>query len=160
VLDPSAHLGSVPVLRAQGLVDLAVPAHALVGEVARLWRLGLDQRLLTGVGAVAVDAALVAMQQLGQRVLVVHVGRAHHGAVRKPRAAVHANVHLHPKVPLRALARLVHLQVARLVGVLGRARRADDGGVHAGAGAQLQAAGPMHLANRREQLLAELALLR
>ena len=59
------------------------------------------------------------MQQIGQRVFVMHVGRRHHGAVRQPALAVHANVQLHAEIPLLAFACLVHIGVARLVGVLG-----------------------------------------
>jgi len=46
----------------------------------------------------------------------------------RPVPAVHADSHLHLEIPLLAFAALVHLGVALLVGVLGRAGRADDGG--------------------------------
>jgi hypothetical protein len=104
-------------------------------------------------------ALLVVVQQIGQRVLAVHAGRRHHGAVRQAGATVHADVHLHAEVPLLALARLMHLGVARLVGVLRRTGRADAGGVNDGARAYLQASGLQHPADRGEQLLARLVLL-
>ena len=47
--------------------------------------------------------------------------------------AIHADVRLHPEVPLVALARLVHLRVPLAGRVLGRRRRMDDGRVHDGA---------------------------
>ena len=59
------------------------------------------------------------MQQLWQRVLVMHVGGCDDGAVRQAALAVHANVQLHAKVPLLALLGLVHLGVACLACILG-----------------------------------------
>lgn len=47
-------------------------------------------------------------------------------------------VRLHAEVPLIALLGLVHLWMARLLGVLGRGGRVDDGGVDDGAGGHLQ----------------------
>jgi hypothetical protein len=55
-------------------------------------------------------------------------------------ALVAADVRLHAKVPLLALARLVHLRIARLVLILGRGRSCDDRGVHNGAGLEQQVA--------------------
>jgi hypothetical protein len=57
----------------------------------------MHQRLLAGIGAVAIHAPLPTVQQLRQRVLVVDIGRRHHGAVRPAALAVHANVQLHAK---------------------------------------------------------------
>jgi hypothetical protein len=62
-------------------------------------------------------------------------------------------------VPLLALLGLVHLGVARVVGVLGRTRCTDDGGVHDGAGLELEAALLQHLAHLGKQLLAELVFI-
>lgn len=73
-------------------------------------------------------------------VLVVQVGHRHHGSVVQPSAAVHANAHLHAKVPLLALARLAHSQITLLVCVRGRAGCADDDGVQNGPGTYFQAA--------------------
>jgi hypothetical protein len=66
----------------------------------------------------------------------MHVGRGDHRAVREARLAVHPDVQLHPKVPLLALAGLVHVRVALAAG---------------GAGADLQALGLQHLADLGEQ---------
>ena len=71
VLDARTDARLAAVLRPCGLIDFALPAHALVGEVAGPRRFASDQRLLARVGAVAIDALLGAVQQLGQRVLVV-----------------------------------------------------------------------------------------
>ena len=61
---------------------------------------------------------------------VALVGRRGVHAVHEARFGIHADVGLHAKVPLVALLGLVHLGVARLVLVLGRRRRGNDGGVH------------------------------
>jgi hypothetical protein len=44
-------------------------------------------------------------------------------------AAIDAKVRLHAEIPLVALLRLMHLGIARLVGVLGRRRRIGDRGI-------------------------------
>jgi hypothetical protein len=56
---------------------------------------------------------------------------------------------------LLALARLVHLGVARFVRVLRRTRRADEGGVDDGAGADFHAVGLQHRADFGEQRFTE-----
>jgi hypothetical protein len=129
-----AHLDLVAILRALGFVDFRAAAHVPVGKVLGLRRFGLDQRLLAGVGAVAVNAPLAAVQQLRQRVLVVRFGRCHHSTVCQPGAASR-RWQRHIKEPLLSLAR-----VTSLVGVLRRAWHADDGGLHDPTGAYLQPA--------------------
>ncbi len=54
------------------------------------------------------------------------------------RLGIHADVGLHAVVPLVALLRLVHLRVTLATGVLRRAGRGNDGGIHDGAGAHEQ----------------------
>lgn len=71
------------------------PAQPLTHEVLGPELLQSDQRQPAGVGVVAVHALLVAMHQLEQRALVVHVGCGHHGAVGLSGAVFHADVHLH-----------------------------------------------------------------
>jgi hypothetical protein len=124
--------------------------HALVGAVLGQRRLGLDQLLLRGVGAVTVHLLFAPVQQLRQRMLVVHVGRGY---------SVHADVQLHTEVPQPSLACLVHLGIALTLGVLGRRRCRDDGGVHDSAGANLQALVLQHLPDLGEQRRAQLVLL-
>jgi hypothetical protein len=68
------------------------------------------------------------VQQIQRLRHVAHVrGRGDH-AVHQARLVVHADVALHPEVPL--LARLVHLGVARVALVIGRTRRRNDGRIH------------------------------
>jgi hypothetical protein len=122
VLDAGAHLGLLAVAGALDLIGHAIDlAHPLVGAVLGRRRLAGDQLLLSRVGAVAIDLELIAVQQIGQRVLVVHVGGRDHRAVSHAPVAVHADVQLHAEVPLLALAGLVHLRVALPIGVLGGA---------------------------------------
>ena len=62
VFDASADARLVAVLLPRRLVCLALPvAHTLVGEVLGMRRLAADQLFLARIGAVAVDAPLVAM---------------------------------------------------------------------------------------------------
>ena len=61
---------------------------------------------------------------------VRHVGRGASNCMHQPRLRIHADVGLHPEVPLVALFGLVHLGVAFFARVLGRGRRRDDGGIY------------------------------
>ena len=131
----------------------------LVGEVLCVRGLRFDQLALARIRAVAPDVVLLAVQQIGQRMLVVHVGGRDDGAVRQARLAVYADVQLHAEVPLLPLAGLVHLRVALLVGILRRTGRTDDRGVHDRAGANLQSVGLQNLADLGEQRLTQLVLL-
>ena len=47
-----------------------------------------------------------------------------------PRLSIHPNMRLHSKVPVVALFGLVHIGVSRTGGILGRARRLNDRGIH------------------------------
>jgi hypothetical protein len=160
MLDPSTDAGLVAVLGPLRFIDL--PARRRVRWLVKslaLGRLARYQCLLAGIGRVAIHALLVAMQQIGQWVFVVHVGRRHHGAVRQPALAVHADVQLHAEIPLLAFAGLVHVGVARLVGVLGGAGRCDDGGIHDGAGVDLDAARLQFLAYLGKQGFAQFVVI-
>ncbi len=159
MLDPGAHSGLRPVDQALEFLGGAALAHLLVGAVHRTRRLGPNQLLLRGIRAVTVDPIFLAVQQIGQRVLVVHVGRRDHRAVRQAGLAVHADVQLHAEVPLLALAGLMHLRVTLLVLVLGGAGRTDDRGVHDRAATDLHPLGLQHLAHLGEQGLAQLVSL-
>jgi hypothetical protein len=103
---------------------------------------------------------LLPMQQLRQRMFVMHVGRREHRAVHQAALAVHPDMQLRAEVPLLAFAGLVHLRVARLLLILRRARRADDRGVHDGAALQRHAAGLQHPADFGKQLLAQFVRLK
>ena len=85
------------------------------GNGASPGSLALNQLLLAGVGRVTVHTLLIAMEQIGQRVLFMHIGRCDHCAVRQPALAVQADVQLHAKVPL--LASIVFKNSSRRVGL-------------------------------------------
>src|SRR6187549_975170 len=67
VLDPGAHPRLHAVDHALKLLGHAALANLLVGPVRCSWRLRMDQVLLRGVCAIAIDPILSAMQQIGQR---------------------------------------------------------------------------------------------
>ena len=85
---------------------------------------------LPAIGLVAPDMGLFAMQQFRQNCRVGHVGRRRYHRVHQLALAVHADMRLHPEVPLLAFARLVHLRVTLLLPILGRTGRVNDGRVH------------------------------
>lgn len=63
------------------------------------------------------------------------------------------------EIPLLCLARLVHLGITRLVGVLGGAGRPDDGGVHDGSGLHLETTALQDRADLGKQGLAQLVVI-
>jgi len=79
--------------------------------------------------------------------------------VHQSALAVHPDVHLHAEVPLLALFTLVHLRVAALRLVLRRGRGGNQGGIHDGASAELQAVGLQQLPDLGEQPRADLVPL-
>ena len=79
------------------------------------------------VGPIAPDAGLVSVQQVGQHRRVVHIGGRRHHGVDELALAVHADMRLHPEIPLVPLPGLAHLRVAFLRRILGRTRGVDDG---------------------------------
>jgi hypothetical protein len=106
---------------ADGIVDDRFDLAALLGDLPGDV-LSLHPMLGTGVASVCVDHYLTAVQQvLGLRYIRC-VRRRRRDGVRQPRFHVDANVGLHPEVPLVALLGLVHLRIARVVGVLRRTR--------------------------------------
>ncbi|KXK54720.1 MAG: hypothetical protein UZ07_CHB004002496, partial [Chlorobi bacterium OLB7] len=102
MLDLGPHLRLATVLLALPLGQRPVPAGLPVGEVLRARRDLADQCLLAGVGRVAIDPVLVAMQQLRNRVLVMHVGRGGDDRMNQLGLAIDADVGLHAEVPLVA----------------------------------------------------------
>src|SRR5690606_7978243 len=73
------------------LVHFATPAYSLFGEGSGVRVMLAVQLLLRGVGSVAIDPPLVAMQQVCDEMLVVYVRGRHRRALRKASATVHAN---------------------------------------------------------------------
>lgn len=115
----------------------------------------VNQRFLARIGDVAVDASLLAMQQLRQRVLVMQVGWREHRAVgQTARSGVHADMQLCTEVGLLALADLVHPGGARLLLILRRARRADGRGDHSVTTRELHSPGLKQPAGLGKQLHA------
>lgn len=85
--------------------------------------------LLAPIGLIAEDRPLTPMQQLRHLADVGTVGGRCDQAVHDA-ARVGPHVRLHAKVPVLALKGLMHLRVSRLIGVLGRGGRRNDGRIH------------------------------
>ncbi len=66
------------------------------------------------------------MQQSGHLCRIGLVGRRGGDRVDQPAIGVHADVRLHPNVPLIALLRLMHLGNASALGILRRTGRCND----------------------------------
>src|SRR5207344_3133921 len=138
VFDAGADTGARAVDGAlRGGDPVRTPA-AAVDAVADIDLAAQPAVLLAPVGAVAVDLGLLPVQQVGHLGEVVDAGAGGGELVGKP-ALVGADMHLHTEVPVGTLLRLSHLRVAFPIGVLRRAGRGDDGGVHDGARLQIQA---------------------
>src|SRR5271170_287043 len=92
------HFGShsrlVAVLCLLNLIDLAVKTIALVGEVLRSRRMPVDEVSMALITLVAPDPRLGAVQQVGQRVSVLHIGGRGEYRVDELRFAVHSDVRL------------------------------------------------------------------
>jgi hypothetical protein len=136
-------------LRAQaGLLSVAMAltggerlgARALVVDQIHkpgLPAVGLEH--LVGVGGVARDHGFLAMGQLGEHLAVVHAGRGRLHRVHQAMSGIHADVRLHPEVPVPVFLRRAHLGVAFAGRVLGAARRRENRRVHDGAALQQKA---------------------
>src|SRR2546421_9013672 len=128
-------LGAHRILPTIGLLvrisERPILVRPLVGEVLGLGRKLLESfaLLLAAVGTVAREPSLLTVQQVGQLLAVVHVARAHAGAVYQAALTVRPDVQLHAEVPLVTLLALVHLRVAALLLVLGRRWRRDQRGI-------------------------------
>src|SRR5690606_9216379 len=72
------------------------------------------------------DMAFYTVQQSIGNVQVVLVDGRGFESVDEPQRIVHADMHLHPKVPLVALAGLIHLWIASVLAVLGGTRRFNN----------------------------------
>src|SRR5436305_14618269 len=122
MLDLGAHRGFPTIGLLIRIAERPVLVGALVGEVLGLGRKLLESLapLLAPVGAIAIQPRLLAMQQVGQLVAVVHVTRGHAGAVYEAAVTVHPDVRLDAKVPLVTSFALIPLRVAALLAVLRR----------------------------------------
>lgn len=103
--------------------------------------------------------ALFTVQQSSGDVQIVLVGGGGLDTVDEPQSIVHTDVHLYAKVPLVALAGLMHLGIASVLTVLGRARRVDEGGIDKGAFLEHQTGISQMAVDRIEDDLAQPAAL-
>lgn len=115
--------------------------------------------LHASIACVTEGDLLLAVQQFVRLGHIGRIRRRRHQRMRQPRVGVHADVRLHPEVPLVALLRLMHLRIALAVSVLRRRRCGDDAGVDHGSFAQQQALGGQVLVDRLEDALGPLVLL-
>lgn len=141
VLHLGPYLGLGAILLAFDLVHVSVVAVPPVGEVLSSRGVMPDHGRLAPVGLIAIHPCLLPMQQLRQHGAVGHVGRSGLDGMNQLGPAVHAQMRLHPEVPLAPLGGLVHLRVPRLIRILGGTWRVNDGGIHDGARRDGEAAG-------------------
>lgn len=96
MLNLGSHLRFPPVGFLVRIRQWPAAGGTLVGEIFRVRRNLLEP----GIGAVAVQPGLIAIQQIRQLLAVMHVCRGDAGAVCQAGAAVRADMHLHAEVPL------------------------------------------------------------
>jgi hypothetical protein len=92
---------------------LGASGNATIAQGAA-WTAGIVRDPASGTVSTTASASLLAVQQHRQRERVVHVGSACCYRVNDLHAAIHPDVRLHPKVPLVAFLRLMHLRVTPL----------------------------------------------
>src|SRR5246500_5379993 len=120
MLDPSPHFGLGTVFPPLDLIDNTAVTVAAIGEIPGSGRMLPDHRSLSAIGLVTPHTGLLPMQQLGQHRAVGDIGGRRRHRVDQLAAAVDPEMRLHPEIPLIALPGLMHLGIARLVGILGR----------------------------------------
>jgi hypothetical protein len=153
-------LGPHPGLGAVFRLHDAAMAVAAVDEVLRPRGVLEDHRPLATVRLIAPHARLFAMQKIGQHRAVGDIGRRGDDRVDQLGAAVDAEMRLHAEIPLVALLRLMHLGIARLVGILGRRGRIDDRCIDDRAGDDLQPPRRKVLLHLLEQPPTQIVLLK
>ncbi len=99
------------------------------------------------------------MQQITQLIEVMPVGRGGEQAVGQATLGINTNVGLHAKVSLIVFLGLMHLRIALLLFVLGRAGCLNDGGIHQGALSHHDACFGQPAIEGLEQLAGQLLLL-
>src|SRR5277367_5113822 len=98
MLDLGSHSRLVAVLRLLDLVDLPAKAIALVSEVLGSRCMPVNEVRMTLIPLVAPDPRLGAVQQVGQRVAVLHIGGRGKYRMDQLRFAVHSDVRLHAEI--------------------------------------------------------------
>src|ERR1700730_16988681 len=116
--DRGPQFGLVRLFARSYLIHDTAVAVATIGEIPCLGRMLSDHRPLSAVGLIAPHAGLLSVQQIGQYRAVGDIGRRRGHRMDQLGAAVHPEMRLHPEIPLVALLRLMHLGIARLVGIL------------------------------------------
>ena len=111
------------------------------------------------VASVSKGILLLPVQQSCSLSDVVDVGRRADDRMHQARLGIHADVCLHPEVPLVALLRLAHLRVALALGVLGRTGRGNQCGIHQRAGLEHEPLRGQMGVDRGENLRGQLLLL-
>ena len=127
-----------------------LPAHAGLGIGP------LVGALIAGIGK---HNGFLAMQQT---IAFGDIGRMAGGAahgMHQPGGGIHADVRLHPEVPLIALFARMHLRVALAVFVLGGTGRGNERRVHRAALPEQQALTGQHIIDSRQNALGQLVLL-
>jgi len=126
VFDPGPHFGLGAVFRPLHLIDNTATAAATIGEIPGFGRALSDHRPLAAIGLIPPHAGLSPVQLLGQHRAVGDIDRCRGHRMDQLAAAVNPEMRLHPEIPLVALLGLMHLGIARLLGILGRRGRTDD----------------------------------
>ena len=124
-----------------------------------MWCSPANNFSLSLISPVALHLALLAVQKVRQYLLVCYAGRRGAQRVHNALLGVHADVRLHTEIPLVALARLMHLRVARAGRVLGRRRRVNNGRVHDRARANADAAAVQVMVDRVQHRHAQIVPL-
>jgi hypothetical protein len=112
MLDPgtNASVGAVNLLLSFG--EAFAACRVRVREIRRGGCPQPDRSRLTAIRGVAPDACFVSMEQFGQNVTIMNVGRRCRERMNDPVLTVHADVRFHPEMPLIALHRLMHFRIA------------------------------------------------
>ena len=153
------HARLVPISGSLFISQLSIAATFRLGEIFGSWRMVSDSLCLPRVRGITPDSSFLAVEQVGQYLRIVDIGRCGDNGVNELSPAVDTDVRLHAEVPLIALAGLTHLRIALLLFVLGGTRRADDAGVNDGAARYLQAVLLQILIYQVEQLITQVVLL-
>lgn len=138
MFDFGAHFRLVTVPGPLSVTERNVPTTFFVCEVFRLWRMLRDHIFFACIGRITPDASFVTMEQITQHDRVVNIGRCSYNGMNQLGFAVDTDMGLHCKEPLIALAGLVHLQIALLLFVFGRAWRVDNTSVNESASINFQ----------------------
>ncbi len=144
-------------------VSLVARQHGVAASQLFLWCKQYQEGSLTAVAAgeqvVPASELAAAMKQITQLIEVMLVGRGGDQAVGQATLGIDTNVGLHAKVPLIAFLGLMHLRIALLLFVLGRAGCLNDGGIHQSALGHHDACFGQPAIDGLEQLTGQLMLL-